>query len=468
MFDWFKQKRPESPQRLEQAQPAILPALRTASSIEEENEYVMKEICDCGGSFRPKTRKSTLDSGQTVDSVEAECNICYQPKQFAFLYQGATVSEECGSRNETLIDTDLSEREPRDHHYLFAHRVLPRAVFSDPRAFLQMISASQSQRVLEDLWHRIGERAEEPVKTERGKPALSISSHSFFGRPSIVIALPTPVATTEAWFIAVVSEDEEINDPWRYFVLENTCSKASEPLAVLCEWFEDGSRENHKQTIFPSLENMSVAVERVLDIEGRRRRANMRIDVGRKWLPSEPSTLGDGFEAGTFRKPLCLFAYERLPELISRDLASFSARVAANSATAFVQQLWVETVGPIGDDGLPSVVHELRGEREFAIVKMPEPLASPEPFFLGLSLLISDIENTGFRVYCLEMASEDVNSDPFLCSVDDKGTHAIIGTVPLCDSSEFAHLIELSLIGQLPRLNTGNTLMHLVRYAEIG
>jgi hypothetical protein len=268
--------------------------------------------------------------------------------------------------------------------------------------------------------------------------------------------------------IAVVSKDEETEDPWRYFVLENTYSNTTDPSAVLCEWFEDGSRENHKQTVFPSFENMIVAVERVLDLEGRRRRANMRVNVGRKWLPSEPSSLKDDFEAGTFRKSLCSFAFKRLPELISRDLSSFSARVAGGSATAFLQQLWVETVSPIGGDELPSVVHEVRGKRDFAIVKMPEPLASPEPYFLGLSLLNSDMENAGFRLYSLEMVSEDANTDPFFCSVDDKGTHAIIGAVPIRDLSEFAHLMELSIIGQLPKLNTGNTLMHLVRYAEIG
>jgi hypothetical protein len=80
------------------------------------------------------------------------------------------------------------------------------------------------------------------------------------------------------------------------------------------------------------------------------------------------------------------------------------------------------------------------------------------------------MENGGFCVYSLEMASEDVNTNPLLCSVDDKGTHGIMGAVPLslCNSSEFAVLIELSLTGQLPRLNACNTLMHLLRYAEIG
>jgi hypothetical protein len=86
----------------------------------------------------------------------------------------------------------------------------------------------------------------------------------------------------------------------------------------------------------------------------------------------------------------------------------------------------------------------------------------------SLVLENSELENGGFCVYSLEMASEDVNTNPLLCSVDDKGTHGIMGAVPLCNSSEFAVLIELSLTRQLPRLNACNTLRHLVRNAEIG
>jgi hypothetical protein len=69
----------------------------------------------------------------------------------------------------------------------------------------------------------------------------------------------------------------------------------------------------------------------------------MRVDVGQRWSPSRSKP--DEFAAGSFRRPLCLFAYHRLPELIASDYAGFSERVRDHRATRVLQDLWLEMGG---------------------------------------------------------------------------------------------------------------------------
>lgn len=135
------------------------------------------------------------------------------------------------------MSEDGENLQPRDHHYLFAHRVLPGLVFAEPSRFAQ-IMIGQGEAFLMQVWGMIPEQF---GLAERVEPAglgysLALAEDA---TGMITVRLPPPRAVTEAHMVAVVFGPKD-QDPARYFTLELGYSLDDRPRTVLGEWAQGG------------------------------------------------------------------------------------------------------------------------------------------------------------------------------------------------------------------------------------
>jgi heat shock protein HspQ len=463
MFKWMKRKRAQS-------QPPAADPIRLARSIEEEEDAVAAQTCDCAGMLRIKKRLSREAGGHTLHDLDLECEVCFQRQQWTFKFEGDTSlqydTEGYGGIQNFLDD---EEEEFRPHHYIFAHRILPQIVFDDPDAFYGVMRDGRSAPVLEALWHRVGEETGQPIFTPYGETALKVRAHDFLGRLGVVIELPEPRVMTEAWYIAVISDDQSAGEPWRYLMLENTDRVDENPRAVLCEWFNDGSRQNHQQTVLPTFDNMVKAVERHLTLEEKRRYSDMSTAVSARWQPGKDAEGPPEFDTGMYRLDLCRFSFHTIPDALANNPDDFFNSFRRGNGQEYLQALWLgsrPTEGVNAHLNLRVHLMDVAGVM-YSIIEMPEPLAPPEPYLLGFVLPDEDSSLAPKRIYTLEMASVDQEAPPLLCSLDPGGTHGISGQIPNVTPEKFAEIIVLAEQRRLPSLNAGNTLMHLMLYAEI-
>ena len=114
--------------------------------------------------------------------------------------------------------------------YVFAHQALPSIAFDNPGGFLASMSESNPEReaMLRDLWRQVRERC--PWDSQAApEPSFPIRPFLLCGHCGILVGLPEPRRTGEAYFAAVVvhlpksagSPSPEPLPTW-YFTLERT------------------------------------------------------------------------------------------------------------------------------------------------------------------------------------------------------------------------------------------------------
>lgn len=143
----------------------------------------------------------------------------------------------------TAAPATSERREPRAHHYSFAHHVLPEVARRGPIEFALAMAGVDARERLERIWRDLGDSL---AAAGRGAPlpaaGLDVWSFAILDRPLVLVRLPEPAAATECHFVAVVLdamptpdqvEGREAPPGMRCFTLE-----AAEPgsRTVLCEW----------------------------------------------------------------------------------------------------------------------------------------------------------------------------------------------------------------------------------------
>src|SRR5579863_8582460 len=149
--------------------------------------------------------------------------------------------------NLGLLDTKTDEPQviPRGHHYRYAHMELPRLIFEDPAAFLELLDSPMAEAWLLHAWENVGDAVRAESGAEKLEPTgLGITTCEIDSRRCCIITLPAPHETIECFFSAVVPDS--MGKTCRYFVLERTQELPGEaPIGKLCEWMQDGNRTNH-------------------------------------------------------------------------------------------------------------------------------------------------------------------------------------------------------------------------------
>src|SRR5271157_4271845 len=127
-----------------------------------------------------------------------------------------------------------SQNDPRFHHYLFAHRILPHYAFLLGEEFFQVLK-EQKDNFLQWLWTLTAKDLDTGDHLPfSGFKIYFVKTPPFMGA---VIVLPEPKNTSEAHMVLFVSPmeikyDEKAQQKYRYFTLEYGKDNRN---TVLCE-----------------------------------------------------------------------------------------------------------------------------------------------------------------------------------------------------------------------------------------
>ena len=425
------------------------------ASEADERAYLNAVACECAGAWL--TGERTLIDRRADAEIfrrDVQCQICGLPGSFVFTSPAGAYEED----EEVL--------EPRDHHYIFVHRILPQLFFGDPEGFLAVFLSSIGTRRLGDLWQSVGENeASDGMISAAG---LDIEPVTIGGRAGALIRLPEALVPPEGYFAALLEPSE--NDEPRFFLLERTDLDGppgeAEERGVLCEWLEGGRRRNHSRIVPPDAARFVDEIEAEMEHE-RQRRAGGARQIG-SWDLAGKDDVEELMFAEDFRLQPCFFAFHLLPEALLRDRAVVDGATHSEIA-ALTDRLW-ETAGRLcaltGEPPLPtdvrptSAVRQVHGE-PFLVVEMPPAFDAPEPIYLAARL------TRAARLYLIERSrSQPVHV--FVTSIDAEGSHAIIGSNDDCNLNSFlASLGHEEGIPQPQNLSPKGTLAQLVKYSAI-
>ncbi len=139
----------------------------------------------------------------------------------------------------------------RTQHYEFAHVALPYLTHTRASQTLAILAGPDSERYLNDLWHKAGEQVGPEGVSDGQVPRCVVSAT---GSNGLVAAfhMPPPQHTAEAYLAVIIAR---FDDPsaaslealrWvRYFTLERgTNYRTGETCSFVCEWTADGRHRN--------------------------------------------------------------------------------------------------------------------------------------------------------------------------------------------------------------------------------
>lgn len=133
----------------------------------------------------------------------------------------------------------LADDRPRPHHYLFAHRVLPKLALKHGAKMLEMAKEARLTPALERTWDDAGSGV--PKDDRLGHDGLESSVHRLQAADLVLIRLPPAQHAAEAHFVAItIPSPNDTGQPRavRYFALEFGWQMNDQPRTVLCEWVE--------------------------------------------------------------------------------------------------------------------------------------------------------------------------------------------------------------------------------------
>lgn len=142
-------------------------------------------------------------------------------------------------------------------NWVLTYQLLPRILAAPPQGMDPRLKAtlSEANHVLGGMW-RVAQGMGTPAPGAPLAGRLDVA-----GRPGIVIALPEPTQSPDAWFAASV----EVDGTWRYFTLEKPGNDGDGP--VLGECTADARHINHGSRPAPAdlnafLAHVSAVIER--------------------------------------------------------------------------------------------------------------------------------------------------------------------------------------------------------------
>ncbi len=143
------------------------------------------------------------------------------------------------SASSVAKGTDV--RRPRKHHYLFAHRLLPRIFFTDTDQLMMRLKADPEQAIVR-FWNSVGESVS---PDERLLPEGLSAEYGV--RPDgvrvVLVTLPPAEVSPEAIFAALAIRGRE---RW-YLAYERSKDPAApdREIALLCGWNSKGEHQNY-------------------------------------------------------------------------------------------------------------------------------------------------------------------------------------------------------------------------------
>ena len=137
-------------------------------------------------------------------------------------------------------------KDPRAHHYVFAHVALRTFCERDPLKFFAIMASEQKEDFISFVWEKVCEQCDENEKADFSEKDIKISTIKVRNYPTVIIVMPEATAIAEAIMIGVVltTKTENINADtkieYRYFVLEQGVDIKGGSRTVFCEWSNKG------------------------------------------------------------------------------------------------------------------------------------------------------------------------------------------------------------------------------------
>lgn len=139
-----------------------------------------------------------------------------------------------------------TQDEPRPQHYVFAHRLMPVVAQQDGLLVAGILGDEDGAReFLLEQWQEAARLSGSPISIAPDGLGAMVRRHEEW--IIAIIGLPLPIATTEAFFVAIAGQLPEAEDfealravPTRYFTLEKGWTMGGEPRTVLGEWNDQG------------------------------------------------------------------------------------------------------------------------------------------------------------------------------------------------------------------------------------
>ncbi len=141
----------------------------------------------------------------------------------------------CTTTPDEKLNQVPKQSSPRHQiHYLYAHIVLPRLFLFKPEQTLALIETDGNnflRFILDDLQKNI--KIDE--KLDSSKLTYSIMKEDKY--KLVIITLPQPLVSPEAYYVAMVVPNKGYNRDSRYFTLEKIADSGEKQLdSFFCEW----------------------------------------------------------------------------------------------------------------------------------------------------------------------------------------------------------------------------------------
>lgn len=140
--------------------------------------------------------------------------------------------------------------DPRCVHYQFAHVALRGLVFRESRLAVALWELDDISALLDDIAVQVARACRAQGEGGELRAAqLTVHKHRIGRLPCVVIELPKPIATTEAFMVGIIQLrdlDAAVSDSeaeCRYFTLEYSAQREA-PHTVLGEWTDQGNHLN--------------------------------------------------------------------------------------------------------------------------------------------------------------------------------------------------------------------------------
>lgn len=437
------------------------------SGAEDEKEFLATHPCECGGAWTPGAHTSlTAEGGIWRYSRAVQCSVCGLQNHFTF--EAPLPEEETGGQQV--------EDSPRELHYMFVHRMLPRWFFEGPEEFIHSITQPSGLRRLREIWKNVDDELVAQGDVTIPGDELTVEEVDVNGCEAALVRFPQPMAYTEAYFACLVTLESP--EEARFYVLERTevsselddsdGNDAAGQWGMLCEWLEGGRRRNHQTVIAPSAEQFLKQVRQQLQEEAKRREASASPVMVPTWDFADGEEYSDAvLENQPFRLHPCLFAFHLLPRAVFDQSGPISVNVGMEGVSQVIGGLWQRAANacvstgqsPLPTDQAPSVEVLGSGDDSYFLVRMPEALSPPEPFLIAIP------RTSGFaRIFLLEYAG--LQKPALLASINAEGAHGIHGMSGGVDDAALMNAIS-AVNGQEQLRSAGNVLTHLIHYAQI-
>lgn len=149
----------------------------------------------------------------------------------------------------------------RQHHYVFAHRVMPRLFYRDAEKLSNAL-AERKAELLRAMWVDLGEQFFATAQVAPDGIDVVVPAAPG-GIKMVVLVFPKPEASAEAWFAALVTMPD---GTLRYLTLEKAIDLFGEggPATVLGGWDPEGAHLNFGEGSEPTVEEFAKLVRAFL------------------------------------------------------------------------------------------------------------------------------------------------------------------------------------------------------------